>query len=174
MTETQTVDLRPWAEGDLWLVERFMGDPEMTQYLGGPETPEKLRNRHERYLRMNDFNDGRIYVIVVGSDHTPAGSIGYWEHDWQGQTVWETGWNILPEFQGQNLATLGTLAIIEKIRANGKHRYLHAFPSVENGASNAICRKAGFAFMGENEFEYPNDHFMLGNDWRFDLYPDQV
>ncbi len=25
-----------------------MGDPQMTDHLGGPETPEKIRQRHER------------------------------------------------------------------------------------------------------------------------------
>ena len=45
------LDLRPWLEGDLPLLERLMGDPAMTEHLGGPETPEKIRERHERYLR---------------------------------------------------------------------------------------------------------------------------
>jgi len=33
------ISLRPWAEQDLPLLERLMGDPAMTEYLGGPETP---------------------------------------------------------------------------------------------------------------------------------------
>ena len=54
-------------------------------------------------------------------------------------------------------------------RWEGKHRYVHAFPSVENAASNAICRKVGFTFLGAADFEYPKGHFMRCNDWRFDL-----
>jgi RimJ/RimL family protein N-acetyltransferase len=48
---------------------------------------------------------------------------------------------------------------------------MRAFPSVDNGASNAICRKLGFELLGELEFEYPPGHgrVMLTNDWRFDL-----
>jgi len=41
------VDIRPWSDGDLPLLERLMGDPAMTEHLGGPETPEKIRERHE-------------------------------------------------------------------------------------------------------------------------------
>lgn len=48
-----SVALRPWAAGDQWLPERLLGDPEMTCYLGGPESPEAIRARHERYL-VND------------------------------------------------------------------------------------------------------------------------
>jgi RimJ/RimL family protein N-acetyltransferase len=46
---------------------------------------------------------------------------------------------------------------------------VHAFPSVENAASNAICRKAGFSLLREHDFEYPKGHPMRCNDWRFDL-----
>jgi RimJ/RimL family protein N-acetyltransferase len=59
--------------------------------------------------------------------------------------------------------------VIERARAERKHRYLHAFPSVENAPSNAICRKLGFELLGDQEFEYPKGHFMRCNDWRLDL-----
>ena len=51
----------------------------------------------------------------------------------------------------------------------GKHRFVHAFPSVDNAPSNAICRKAGFTLLGERDFEYPPGHPLRSNDWRFDL-----
>ncbi|MGI8711878.1 MAG: hypothetical protein ACR2NR_01595 [Solirubrobacteraceae bacterium] len=37
----------------------------------------------------------------------------------------------------------------------GDRRFVHAFPSVENAASNAVCRSAGFALLGPIEAEYP-------------------
>jgi hypothetical protein len=40
-----TVTLKPWESGDLPLLERLMGDPRMTAHLGGPESPDKLRER---------------------------------------------------------------------------------------------------------------------------------
>jgi RimJ/RimL family protein N-acetyltransferase len=163
------MELRPWAEGDLWLIERLMGDPAMTEHLGGPESPEKLRERHERYCRIGESGTGRMFVIVVGPDWEAAGSVGYWEREEQGQQVWETGWSVLPEFQGRGLATHATIAAADRARAEGKHRFMHAYPSVENGPSNAICRKAGFTFVGEVEFEFPVGHLMRCNDWVLDL-----
>ncbi|HYB27218.1 MAG TPA: hypothetical protein VEF89_11435 [Solirubrobacteraceae bacterium] len=43
-----TVSLEPWGPGDLPLLERRLGDPRMTEHLGGPESPEKLRERQGR------------------------------------------------------------------------------------------------------------------------------
>jgi RimJ/RimL family protein N-acetyltransferase len=166
------VGIRPWAEGDLALEERLMGDPAMTDHLGGPESPEKIRERHERYLRLPDSGTGRIFAIVVGPERLAAGSIGYWEREEQGQQVWETGWSVLPEFQGQGVATQATILILQKARAEGKHRFIHAYPSVDNGPSNAICRKAGFILQGASDFEYPPGHIMRCNDWRLDLFAD--
>ena len=176
MNETQSleIDIRPWSDDDLWLEQRLMGDPAMTIYLGGPETPEKIRSRHERYVKFCDSGKGCMYAIVVGQERSPAGSVGYWEKEWEGELVWETGWSVLPEFQGQGVATRATEMAVEKARATGKHRYLHAYPSVENSPSNAICRKVGFELRGEVEFEYPPGHFMRCNDWVLDLFPNDL
>jgi RimJ/RimL family protein N-acetyltransferase len=163
------VDIRQWAEGDLPLLERLLGDAEMTRHLGGPETAAQLRRRHERYLAMGDFDAGLMFVIVVGPERTPVGSVGYWEREGHEQTVWETGWSVLPEFQGMGVASRGTALAIEHARAGGRHRFMHAYPSVDNAPSNAICRKLGFTLIEVADFEYPPGNPMRCNDWRLDL-----
>ena len=168
--EQTEVDIRPWSQADLGLLERLMGDPAMMEHLGGPETPEKIRERHARYLKNVDNSLESMFVIVAGSEGVAAGSIGYWEREWNGQIVWETGWSVLPEFQSQGIATKATQIIIERVRAEGKHRFLHAYPSVDNPASNAICRKTGFTLQGEVDFEYPPGNYLRCNDWRLDLF----
>ena len=164
--EELEIDLRAWAEGDFDLLQRLLGDPLMTEHLGGPESLEKLRERHERYLQHGKPLIGEMFVIVAGSDRASAGSIGYWEREWQGHRVWESGWSVLPEFQGRGVATRALLLTLDRALAAGRNQYVHAFPSVDNPASNAICRKAGFAFQGACDFEYPKGHWMRCNDWR--------
>jgi RimJ/RimL family protein N-acetyltransferase len=168
------VNLRLWSDGDYPLLERLMGDPAMTVYLGGPEPLEQVRKRHERYCQISGSGKGRMFVIVVEPGELAAGSVGYWETEWQGQPIWETGWSVLPEFQDKGIATKATIAAVEQARAEGKHRFIHAFPSVDNGASNAICRKVGFTLQAEVEFEYWREpgKFMRCNDWRQDLFAD--
>jgi RimJ/RimL family protein N-acetyltransferase len=163
-----TVRLEPWGPDDLPLVEKLMGDPEMTKHLGGPESPEKLAERQARYLKATD-SKARMFKIVDEATGEAVGSVGYWEREWRGETIYETGWSVLSEFQGRGIATVATGQAIERARAERKHRYIHAFPTPENGASNAICRKLGFELLGEVEFEFPPGHFAPSNDWRLDL-----
>jgi RimJ/RimL family protein N-acetyltransferase len=166
-----TVDIRPWSDRDLALLERLLGDPAMTAHLGGPETPQKIRERHERYSRSDQPGLSSMFVIVLGPERADAGSIGYWQKEWQGQLVWETGFSVLPEYQGQGIATRALAKLAGHAGRERKHRFLHAFPAVDNVPSNAICRKAGFTFQGQQDFEYPPGHPVHCNDWRLDLLP---
>ena len=164
--------LEPWGEGDLPLLRRVMGDPAMTEHLGGPESQAKLRDRQGHYERLTDDGSGRMYKIVLEPTGEAAGSVGYWVKDWQDETIYEIGWSVLPEFQGRGLAVEATRQVIELARAERRHRELHAFPSVENAASNAICRKLGFDLLGASDFEFPPGHWMRCNDWRLALFED--
>ena len=73
------VDIRPWSNDDLPLLERLRGDPAMNEHLGEPETPEKIRERQERYRLSSETGVNPMFVIVVGPEKEAAGSIGYWE-----------------------------------------------------------------------------------------------
>jgi RimJ/RimL family protein N-acetyltransferase len=164
------VALRPWSGDDLDLLQRLLGDPRMTEHLGGPEAPEKIVKRHERYVDMT--GPGQIFVITLGPQRQVAGSIGYWEMpDWLGETVWETGYSVLPEFQGQGIATRATVLVTARAAAEGIHKSIHAFPSVDNGPSNGVCRNAGFRLLGTHDSEYPPGNPLRVNDWAFDLEP---
>ena len=154
--------LRSWAEGDLWLVTALNGDPSMMEFLGGPESPSKLAERQARYEQPGS---GMFKVVLDG---VVVGSVGYWERD----EAWEVGWAVLPAWQGRGIGTAATALAIEQARAERRHRYMHAYPSVENPASNAICRKLGFTLLGAQDFEYPpgSGHILRCNDWRLELF----
>lgn len=163
--ERDRVRLEPYAEDDFWLL-RLHNSPEMTAYLGGPESEERLAARHRRYLELRQ---GRMYRVVLAAGGETAGMIGFWARPWRGGTVWETGWGVSPAFQGRGLATRAARAVAEQARAAGEHRYLHAYPKTEHAASNAVCRHAGFTLLGPVDFEYPKGHWISSNDWRIDL-----
>lgn len=168
MTAMQTprVRLEPWPRNGLDLLRRC-NTPEMTEHLGGPETEQQLVVRHERYLALH--GKGQMFQVVLLPDGDVVGSVGYWEHVWHDEPTYETGYAIFPEFQGRGLAVAAALALVEHAKAHGTHRYVHAFPSLEHTASNAVCRKAGFELYEECEFEYPKGHWLRSNDWRMDL-----
>lgn len=76
---------------------------------------------------------------------------------------------VLPESQSRGIAVAATAHAIGLAQRDDKHRLMHAFPSVDNAPSNAICRKLGFEPFGACEFEFPQGHLMTCNDWRPDL-----
>jgi RimJ/RimL family protein N-acetyltransferase len=161
------VRLKAWTAADLDLL-RQANSREMTAHLGGPESEEKLLDRHRRYLELTDPAFGRMFSVVL-ADGRRVANIGYWERAWQGEPVYETGWSVAPAFHGRGVATAAALAVIERVRAQHRHKYLHAFPAVGNAASNAVCRKAGFSWQGKIDFEYPKGTVSPHNDWRLDL-----
>jgi len=164
------VRLEPWAESDLDLVEK-LNTPAMTEHLGGPEPAGKVLERQARYAGLAASGRGRVSKIIDVESGHPAGSVAYWERSWGGEECYEMGWMVLPEFQGRGLASAGVAMALEQMRAERKHRFVHAFPSVDNAPSNGICRKAGFTLIDEVDFEYPPGHQMRCNDWRYDLAP---
>jgi RimJ/RimL family protein N-acetyltransferase len=159
--------LEPWDDRGLDL-ERRGNIPEMTVYLGGPEPDAALVDRHERILGFAP-GAGRMFLIMVPDAPDPVGSVGYWEKEWGGGTVYEMGWKVLPGFQGRGLAVRATVAAIGFAGAEGRHPWAHAYPRVDNAGSNAVCRKVGFALLGECDFEFPKGNPIRCNDWRYTL-----
>jgi RimJ/RimL family protein N-acetyltransferase len=138
------VRLEPWGSGDLPLLRATLADPAMTTFVGGPETDERLVERQAMFEGMADGATGRMFKIVDATTAEPAGSVGYWDKAWHGDEVYEMGWFVLPAFQGRGVARGATLLALDRAREDARHRFAHAFPSVENVASNALCRSVGF------------------------------
>lgn len=160
----QVLALRPYARPDLALL-RAMNTERMWAHLGGPESEEKVLARHERFLAAAPGN--RQFVILVAG--TEAGAVGYWPHNWRDEDAHEAGWMVLPSFQGHGVATQAVRLALGALAAEITGARVHAFPSVSNPASNAVCRKARFTLLGETEFEFPKGHLMRCNDWRIAL-----
>ena len=160
--------LEPWDERGLEL-ERRANVPEMKVFLGGPEPADQLAARHQRILGFAAAGTGQMFLIMLPGERDPVGSVGYWDREWGGETVYELGWKVLTGFQGRGLAVAATVAAVGRAAAEKRHRWAHAYPKVDNAASNAVSRKAGFELLGECDFEYPKGVPIRCNDWRYDL-----
>lgn len=164
------VRLEPWADTPSHLeLLRRNNSPEMTKHLGGPETEEQVLARHRRYAELPGRGGGRMYRIVLTREAQVAGVIGFWEREWRGETVYETGWGVLPPYQGRGIAAAAAREVARAAAAEDVHRRLHAYPSIGHPASNGVCRKAGFTLLGECAIEYPAGSFIRCNDWRLEL-----
>jgi RimJ/RimL family protein N-acetyltransferase len=163
----RSVRIEPWDAADRPLLQALNGDPSLMAHLGGPESREKIAERHARYLAGPEGDS--MFKIVEGSAGEGVGWVGFWEREWRGEQVYEIGWSLIPAFQGRGIASAAAAEAIAIAASRGGHRYAHAFPSVANAPSNAICRKLGFTLVEEREFEYPPGRSMRCNDWRLDL-----
>lgn len=162
------VHLEAWDDRAIEF-ERRANVAEMKTFLGGPEPDQSILDRDARIRAFARDGTGAMFLIMIPGELDPVGSVGYWEKQWQGDTVYELGWKVLPPFQGRGIAAKATVATVGLASAEGRHRWAHAYPRVDNGASNAVCRKAGFELIGECDFEYPPGHPIRCNDWRYDL-----
>lgn len=153
---------------DLGLYEALMTDPATMTWLGGP----RPRGGLEAKVRslVEEVNAGQIWYFVVFPDgeETPAGTVCIWLHEWNGRTINEIGWMILPSYQGRGLATAAVRATLERARSERRWGMIHAFPHVNNEPSNGICRKLGFSLLEEVDTEGPGGK-LRSNHWVIDL-----
>lgn len=171
-----TIRLEPYGPADLPTLER-QNTPEMTRFLGGPESREKLHDRHERYQRYWRTGEARMFRIVpdegaAGGHVQAVGLIGFWSTTHDEEPVHETGWSVETAHQGQGIARAALDLLLDDARANATHRWLFAFPRTDNAGSNALCRACGFVLLGEVPFEYPAGNPITSNAWRYDLRAD--
>ncbi|WP_431031132.1 GNAT family N-acetyltransferase [Plantibacter sp. RU18] len=168
-----TIRLEPYGPADLPTLER-QNTPEMTRFLGGPESRAKLLDRHERYQRYWRTGEARMFRIVLdetigAASGVGVGLIGFWSTTHGGEAVHETGWSVESGYQGHGIARAALQLVLEDARVNGSHRWLLAFPRTDNVGSNALCRSCGFELLGEEAFEYPKGNPIVSNAWRYDL-----
>jgi RimJ/RimL family protein N-acetyltransferase len=161
--------LRNLSNDDLWLYEAIHCDPAMMEHMGGPLPRDGLAEKLVRDVAAVEADTSWILVIVPDDDpSTAAGTVAVWEHVMETETVNEIGWMVLPPFQGRGLGSEAVRAVLDRARAEGRWGVLHAFPPVTNARSNAMCRKMGFTWIEERDFQF-RDRTLRCSDWRLDL-----
>jgi len=158
--------LRLYEDEDLWLTEALETDPEVMAHLGGVIPREQIAKIHERRAK-GTAEEGGFYVIIPDAESGPVGTVGIWETQWEGETVHETGWMLLPAFQGRGLASRALAMVLDEAKAEATVDAVHAWPSASNPGSNALCRKFGFELLGECDVAYAGP--IHANHWRLDM-----
>ena len=157
------MELAPYTDADMWLVEALETDPRVMADLGGPRLRDEIPGIHGRRLDHGP-NKGWYLKIVPEPGAPPVGAIMIWRSDWDGTAIAEVGWTILFEHQGKGYGSAALAALLDFVRREGGWGDLHAFPGVTNGASNALCRKFGFELIGETDIEYAG-RTLRANHW---------
>ena len=145
--------LRLYSDDDRALTEAMECDPVVMAELGGPVPRAEIPALHRRRLEFI-ADDPWWFVIVPEPDGPAAGEIGIWETEHDGSPIHETGWMLLPAFHGRGIASAALSLLLDRARSEPRFEQVHAFPGVTNAASNALCRKFGFALLGEIDGDY--------------------
>jgi RimJ/RimL family protein N-acetyltransferase len=161
------MELLPYTDEHLPLTEALELDPEVMKELGGPADPGGLLRAHRRRVETVAAGDW-WFVIVPDESGPPAGTIGVWESTVAGSTLHEVGWMVLPEFQGQGIATEALSLLIARARSDAGYERIHAFPGGTNAPSNALCRRAGFTQTEELEVKF-RDRPLRVYHWELDV-----
>lgn len=160
------MELRVYSEDDLALTVALECDPEVMRELGGPVSREGAEDAHRR--RIEGVKSDPWWFAIVPEEGAPAaGAIGIWRSDWESELD-EVGWMVLPKYQGRGIAGEALGLLIDRARAQARSERIHAFPGLTNGPSNALCRKYGFAHIGESEVKF-RDRPLRVNHWALDL-----
>ncbi len=89
-----------YTDADLELTEALETDPLVMSELGGPIERSRLPEIHRRRL-----DDPWWFKIALALSGPAVGTIGIWEKVLDGTTIHETGWLVLPAFEGRGVAT---------------------------------------------------------------------
>ncbi|GAA5195307.1 GNAT family N-acetyltransferase [Microbacterium jejuense] len=108
-----TITIRPWTAADLGILEANNA-PEMTVYLGGPETPEKVARRHQVILDGWANDDTWFFAILADGD--PVGSVGYWPSVHGETPIFEAGWSVHSSFQGRGYGAAALVLCVADAR----------------------------------------------------------
>lgn len=157
------MQLTRYTDADFALSEALETDPVVMRALGGPIERERLEKVHPRRV-----SDPWYFTIVPDPPGPAVGTIGIWDKELDGGTIHETGWMVLPAYQGRGIATRALGLLIERAREAAQFPSLHAFPPIGNAPSNALCRKFQFTLLGQREFVYAG-RTLECNHWTLEL-----
>ena len=158
------IELVPLRPEDEWLTAALETDPVMMEHIGGPLDPAAVPALHARRLEDIESGDTWYFTIRLGAEGPLVGGICLWREDHHPPGTSEVGYSVLRPYQGQGIAKAALRELIRRAREDGHWGDIHAWPSVTNEASNALCRSLGFRHVGVEEFEF-RGHRLRCNDW---------
>ncbi|HJP71344.1 MAG TPA: GNAT family N-acetyltransferase [Candidatus Limnocylindria bacterium] len=153
----------PLRQEDEWLTAALETDPAMMVHLGGPLDPAEVPALHARRLAGIERGDTWYFTVRL-IDGTAVGAVCLWHDENYPAGTSEAGWSVLTAYQGRGIATAAVRTLIGMARADGRWGDIHAWPAVDNVASNSLCRSLGFRHIGVDEFEF-RGHRLRCNDW---------
>jgi ribosomal-protein-alanine N-acetyltransferase len=145
---TPRLGFRRWSEKDLPHALALWGDSQVTQFIGGPFSKEKVKERLENEIasmNMHKIQYWPLFLLYSGG-HAGCGGLRPYKLE---DGVYEMGIHLRPEFWGQGLAEEAGRANIKYAFESLGARALFAGHNPANTASQKLLAKLGFQFTHE-------------------------
>jgi RimJ/RimL family protein N-acetyltransferase len=155
------VRLRPFAEPDLELFDRFATDPALSEPFEwtGFKQSGRYRQRweHDGLLGSSPY----CLAVVTVDDDVLVGWVDWRETERPGPGAWEIGVLIVPEFRGRGAGAASQRLLVEYLFSTTSAFRVWAATEVENIAEQRALERSGFSQEGRLR----GTHFRDGR-WR--------
>jgi ribosomal-protein-alanine N-acetyltransferase len=151
--QSPRLGFRPWSPSDLPLAQDLWGDSEVTRFIGGPFSPEKIQERLDMEIALYSKHNVQYWPIFLLESHQHAGCAGLRPYQIEDR-VFELGVHLLPPCWGRGLAEQAARAVIKFAFEHAGAKALFAGHHPSNSASQHLLSKLGFRLTHE-EFYSP-------------------
>lgn len=136
---------RCWRNDDFPLAMELWGDPEVTSRIGGPFTPEMVRQRLEKEIsQMREHRLQYWPIFLLGADqHVGCAGLRPYRAE---ERIYELGVHLRRAFWGQGLASEAARAVIAYAFDVLHAKSLFAGHHPENQASRQLLTRLGFTY----------------------------
>jgi ribosomal-protein-alanine N-acetyltransferase len=136
---------RCWSQEDLPLALALWSDPGVTRLLGGPLSPEQVRERLRQEIAWQAAENLQYWPIFLLAKDQHVGCAGLRPHKPK-ERIHELGFHLLPPFWGKGLAEEAGRAVITYAFATLGAQGLFAGHHPGNAASRRVLEKLGFHY----------------------------
>jgi RimJ/RimL family protein N-acetyltransferase len=141
--KTPRLGFRHWSVADLPLALALWGDPEVTRFIGGPFSPEKIQERLQAEIELSAKYHIQYWPIFLLEKRQHAGCAGLRPYCLEDRVL-ELGVHLLRTYWSQGLAEEASRAVIKFAFDNLTAKAFFAGHHPANSASRHIILKLGF------------------------------
>ena len=155
--ETERLTLRPWSADD---AEPFAGlnqDPQVMEFLGGPQSREISNAALRRFMQEHEDYGYCPWAAESRLEGTFLGFIGL--HNVPKQVPFapavEVGWRLRPDAWGRGFATEGALAALDFAFTVINLDEVVSMTATLNEKSQRVMQRLGMYSCAEDNFDHP-------------------
>lgn len=148
---TERLGFRRWSRDDLDLALGLWGDERVTRLIGGPFSPEQVRERLAREIANYDAFGVQYWPVflLAGEDHIGCCGLRPYQPE---QRIYEIGFHLRPEYWGRGYAVEAARAVMAYAFGDLGAAGLFAGHNPKNDASRSLLMKLGFRYTHDEYY----------------------